>query len=95
MATLLRERARPALVRDYPPGSWFAAAQAARSAAAGGMANMTRGVGTKLGLAVTTLALHARALSLHAGELLAAGALATAAAVATQGRHSSPAGAGD
>jgi hypothetical protein len=40
-------------------------------------------VGTALGVALTTLALHAGAPSLRAGELLAAGALAAAAVVAT------------
>jgi hypothetical protein len=59
------------------------AAPAGQAATAGGMVNMTRGVGTALGVAVTTLALHAGAPSLHAGELLASGALAVAAVVAT------------
>jgi MFS family permease len=58
------------------------AAPAAQAATAGGMVNMTRGVGTALGVAVTTLALHAGAPSLRAGELLAASALAVAAVVA-------------
>jgi MFS family permease len=61
----------------------MAAAPAAQAATAGGMVNMTRGVGTALGVAVTTLALHAGAPSLRAGELLAAGVLAVAAVVAT------------
>jgi len=34
----------------------------AREAAAGGMVNMTRGIGTALGVAVVSLALHAGAL---------------------------------
>jgi Major Facilitator Superfamily len=61
----------------------MAAAPAEQSATAGGMVNMMRGVGTALGVALTTLALHAGAPSLHAGELLAAGALAVAAVAAT------------
>lgn len=61
----------------------MAAAPAGQAATVGGMVNMTRGVGTALGVAVTTLALHAGAPSLRAGELLAAGALAVAAVVAT------------
>jgi EmrB/QacA subfamily drug resistance transporter len=59
------------------------AAPAAEAATAGGMVNMTRGVGTALGVALTTLALHAGAPPLRAGELLASGALAVAAIVAT------------
>ena len=37
------------------------------AAAAGGMVNMTRGIGTALGVAVVTLGLHAGALLGHSG----------------------------
>jgi hypothetical protein len=55
------------------------------AATAGGMLNMTRGIGTALGVAVVTLGLHAGRLSGHpgAGTPLAAGALAAAALIAT------------
>lgn len=52
------------------------------SATAGGMVNMTRGVGTALGIAVVTLALHA-ATTGPGGARIAYAALAAVAAIAT------------
>jgi MFS family permease len=55
------------------------------AATAGGMVNMTRGIGTALGVAVVTLGLHAGRLAGHpgAGPSLAVAALAAAALLAT------------
>jgi Major Facilitator Superfamily len=57
------------------------------AAAAGGMVNMTRGIGTALGVAVVTLGLHAGALLGHpavaAGQEISMAALAVAAVAAT------------
>jgi MFS family permease len=57
------------------------------AAAAGGMVNMTRGIGTALGVAVVTLGLHAGALLGHAGvaagQEVSMAALAAVAVVAT------------
>jgi MFS family permease len=67
----------------------MAVTPAAEAATAGGMVNMTRGIGTALGVAIVTLTLHAGAPSVRAGESLAAVALASAAAVAAwAGRRS-------
>jgi MFS family permease len=67
----------------------MAVTPAAEAATAGGMVNMTRGIGTALGVAIVTLTLHAGAPSVRAGESLAAVALALAAAVAAwAGRRS-------
>jgi MFS family permease len=60
----------------------MAVTPAAEAAAAGGMVNMSRGIGTALGVAIVTLALHAGAQSARAGETLAAAALAAAALLA-------------
>lgn len=63
-----------------------------QAAAAGGMVNMARGLGTAFGVAVVTLALHAAARLDHggAGPAAAMAALAAAALVATwAGRRSS------
>ncbi len=73
-----------------------------QAAAAGGMVNMARGLGTALGVAVVTFALHAAARLGHAGAgpavamaALAACALAAArAARSTSARHGSPPRAG-
>jgi EmrB/QacA subfamily drug resistance transporter len=56
-----------------------------RAAATGGMVNMARGLGTALGVAVVTLALHAAARLDHpsAGPAAAMAALAAAALIAT------------
>ena len=55
--------------------------------AAGGMVNMTRGIGTALGVAVVTLGLHAGALfgdsGVRTGQELAMAALAAVALAAT------------
>jgi MFS family permease len=62
----------------------MAAIPAGEAATAGGMVNMTRGLGTALGVAVVTLGLHAGARLGHAdGERLAIAALAAAALAAT------------
>jgi hypothetical protein len=57
------------------------------AAAAGGMVNMTRGIGTALGVAVVTLGLHAGALLGHpgaaVGQQISMAALALVAVVAT------------
>jgi MFS family permease len=57
------------------------------AAAAGGMVNMTRGIGTALGVAVVTLGLHAGAILGHSGvrtgQELAMAALAAVALAAT------------
>jgi hypothetical protein len=55
------------------------------AAAAGGMVNMARGIGTALGVAVVALGLHAGALlrSPHAGLTLSMAAIAAVAAVGT------------
>jgi len=57
------------------------------AAAAGGMVNMTRGIGTALGVAVVTLGLHAGALLGHdgvkTGQAVAMAALAAVALAAT------------
>ena len=55
------------------------AAVPARDALAGGMVNMTRGIGTALGVAVVTLGLHAVALLLRSGAGLALSMAALAA----------------
>ena len=59
----------------------MAAVPAEDAAAAGGMVNMTRGIGTALGVAVVALGLHAGALlgSTRAGVALSMGALAAVA----------------
>jgi hypothetical protein len=59
----------------------MAAVPARDAAAAGGMVNMTRGIGTALGVAVVTLRLHAGALlrSPDAGLALSMAALAAVA----------------
>jgi MFS family permease len=63
----------------------MAAVPARDAASAGGMVNMTRGVGTALGVAVVTLGLHAGALarSADAGRALALAALAVVALAGT------------
>jgi len=62
----------------------MAAVPARDAATAGGMVNMTRGLGTALGVAVVTLGLHAGARLGHAdGGRLAIAALAVAALAAT------------
>jgi MFS family permease len=62
----------------------MAAVPAGDAATAGGMVNMTRGLGTALGVAVVTLGLHAGAHLGHAdGERLAIAALTAAALSAT------------
>ena len=62
----------------------MAAVPARDAATAGGMVNMTRGLGTALGVAVVTLGLHAGARLGHAdGGPLAIAALAAAALAAT------------
>jgi MFS family permease len=63
----------------------MAAVPARDAAAAGGMVNMTRGIGTALGVAVVTLGLHAGALlrSPDAGLALSMAALAAVALVGT------------
>ncbi len=62
----------------------MAAVPARDAATAGGMVNMTRGLGTALGVAVVTLGLHAGALPGHAdGRPLAIAALTAAALAAT------------
>jgi hypothetical protein len=55
------------------------------AAAAGGMVNMTRGIGTALGVAVVTLGLHAAGFPGHAGtgQELSMAALAAVALAAT------------
>ncbi len=60
----------------------MAAVPASSAGTAGGMVNMTRGLGTALGVAVVTLALHVGAPSLRVGEVLAIGALTVAALLA-------------
>jgi hypothetical protein len=63
----------------------MAAVPARDAAAAGGMVNMTRGIGTALGVAVVTLGLHAGALlrSSDAGLALSMAALGAAALLGT------------
>jgi MFS family permease len=63
----------------------MAAVPARDAAAAGGMVNMTRGIGTALGVAVVTLGLHAGALmrSPGAGLMLSMAALAAVALLGT------------
>jgi MFS family permease len=62
----------------------MAAIPAGDAAAAGGMVNMARGLGTALGVALVTLGLHAGAHLGHAdGQRLAIAALAAAALAAT------------
>ncbi|HEX7164514.1 MAG TPA: MFS transporter [Trebonia sp.] len=63
----------------------MAAVPARDAAAAGGMVNMTRGIGTALGVAVVTLGLHAGALlrSPDAGLALSMAALAAVALLGT------------
>lgn len=76
----------------------MAVTPAAEAATAGGMVNMTRGIGTALGVAVVTLTLHAGAPSVPAGQSLAAAALALAAVAAAWAGHRSgtrPAGGPD
>jgi len=65
--------------------SVMAAVPLQRAAAAGGMVNMARGLGTALGVATVTLALHAAASLGHAsgGPAAAMAVLAAAAMVAT------------
>ncbi len=68
-----------------------------QSAAAGGMVNMARGLGTALGVAVVTLALHAAAQLGHpdAGTAAAMAALAVFALAAVRAAGSAGAGHGD
>ena len=62
----------------------MAAVPASNAATAGGMVNMTRGLGTALGVAIVTLGLHIGARLDHAGEgWLAIAALTVAALAAT------------
>jgi hypothetical protein len=64
----------------------MAAIPAGSAATAGGMVNMTRGIGTALGVAVVTLGLHVgRTLTAQpaAGETLSMAVLAVAALAAT------------
>jgi MFS family permease len=63
----------------------MAALPARDAAAAGGMVNMTRGIGTALGVAVVTLGLHTGAFLGHpgAGQEVSMAALAVAALAAT------------
>ena len=63
----------------------MAAVPATDAAAAGGMVNMTRGIGTALGVAVVTLRLHAGTALRHpgAGQELSMTALAVVALAAT------------
>ncbi|HEY7262915.1 MAG TPA: MFS transporter [Trebonia sp.] len=70
----------------------MAALPTGNAAAAGGMVNMTRGIGTALGVAVVTLGLHAGTFLGHprTGQELSMAALAAAALTATwagSGRH--------
>jgi len=67
-----------------------------RAAAAGGMVNMARGLGTALGVAVVTLALHAatRLDHAHDGAAAAMAVLAAAALLATWAGRSGSAGHG-
>jgi MFS family permease len=70
----------------------MAAVPARHAGTAGGMVNLARGLGTALGVAIVTLALHAGArLGQADGGRLAIGALAAAALAATwAGRSSAP-----
>ena len=69
----------------------MAAVPARDAATAGGMVNMTRGLGTALGVAVVTLGLHAGAHLGHAdGGRLAIAALTAAALAATWAGTRSP-----
>ena len=63
----------------------MAAVPARDAATAGGMVNMTRGIGTALGVAVVTLGLHAGTLagSADAGRTLSMAALAAVALLGT------------
>jgi hypothetical protein len=63
----------------------MAALPARDAAAAGGMVNMTRGIGTALGVAVVTLGLHTGAFLGHpgVGQEVSMAALAVAALAAT------------
>ena len=73
-----------AIMTAIPPG---------QAAAAGGMVNMARGLGTALGVAVVTLALHVAARSGHAsaGSAAAMAALAVCALASTRvGRCGQP-----
>ena len=77
----------------------MAAVPARQAAAAGGMVNMARGLGTALGVAVVTLALHAAARLGHAGAgqaaaMAALAVCALAAAWAGVGHPGSPPRAG-
>jgi hypothetical protein len=66
----------------------MAAIPAHQAAAAGGMVNVARGLGTALGVAVVTLALHAAARAGHARSGAAAmTALTAAALLATWAGH--------
>ncbi len=69
-----------AIMTAFPPG---------QAAAAGGMVNMARGLGTALGVAVVTLALHAAARLGHApaGPAAAMALAACALASAWAGRR--------
>ena len=73
----------------------MAALPAGDAAAAGGMVNMTRGIGTALGVAVVTLGLHAGALLGHpavaAGQELSMAVLAAVAVVAAWAGTGGPA----
>ena len=72
----------------------MAAVPPQEAAAAGGMVNMARGLGTALGVAVVTLALHAAARLGHAdaGPASATAALAVFAMAAAQAARSASAG---
>jgi len=71
----------------------MAAVPARDAAAAGGMVNMTRGIGTALGVAIVTLGLHAGTLLRwpDAGLTLSMASLAAVALIATwAGRRGAP-----
>jgi len=72
----------------------MAAIPVRQAAAAGGMVNMARGLGTALGVAVVTLALHAAASLGHAGAGPAAAMAALAASALAAARAGRSAGAG-
>jgi MFS family permease len=77
--------------------SIMASIPAQQAAAAGGMVNMARGLGTAIGVAVVTLALHVTKHldDAHSGPAAAMAALAIAALVATWAGRSAHSGAGD
>jgi MFS family permease len=75
----------------------MASIPAQQAAAAGGMVNMARGLGTAIGVAVVTLALHVTKHldRTHGGPAVAMAALAVAALVATWAGRSADSGAED